>query len=83
MAADSHGGEECLRYGEGSPLYVTHFLYHIPRLYCVSSECFLCLAQTAAHSSSVDRNKQGEGNDLMTTADGSTNTQTTTAAAII
>lgn len=37
MAADSHGGEECLRYREGSLLYVTHFLYHIPRLCCAST----------------------------------------------
>lgn len=24
--------------GRGAPLYVTHFLYHIPRLYCISSD---------------------------------------------
>lgn len=42
---------QCLRYREGSPLYVTHFLYHVTC--CISSSCFFCLAQTAAHSSSA------------------------------
>lgn len=35
MAADMLG-RVYIR-GRGPPLYVTHFLYHIPRLYCLSS----------------------------------------------
>lgn len=35
MAADVHS-RVYIR-GRGPPPYVTHFLYHIPRLYCVSS----------------------------------------------
>lgn len=66
MVADIHCGEECYRYREGNPLYVTHFLYHIPRLYCISSECFsVChkqlLAELRVHVHVIhsdNRNKQ-------------------------
>lgn len=62
-----HGkSRRCLRYREGSPLYVTHFLYHIPRLDCVSSVFSLFGTNScwqSSHSSSACRplrNKQQE-----------------------
>lgn len=49
MAAHSRW---CLHYREGSPLYVTHFLYRIPSLYCISSAFFFLFGTNSCWQSS-------------------------------
>lgn len=50
-----HGSRQsrwCLRYREGSRLYVTHFLHRIPRLYCISTRCFFVSGTNSCWQSS-------------------------------